>query len=143
MKRAVTLLSFLISLGFSNFVGSALSCDYTDRVPCKKLRIFNNNPANGNSIYVFFESFIQDPNKADLWMQAQFKVSDWVNFVSPRRFVMTRLRRAYIQIGNDEGLAPGASVEITVPFYTQLLTTTADNLGKVADQYVDWWNSGR
>jgi hypothetical protein len=143
MKRAVTLLSFLISLGFSNFVGSALSCDYTDPVPCKKLRIYNNNPANGNSIYVFFESFIQDPNKADLWMQAQFKVSDWVNFVSPRRFVTTRLRRAYIQIGNDEGLAPGASVEITVPFYTQLLTTTADNLGKVADQYVDWWNSGR
>src|SRR5215467_1541148 len=108
MKRVVSLLSLLISLGCSNFVGSALSCDYTDAVPCKKLRIVNNNPPNGNSIYVFFESFIQDPAKADLWMQAQFKVSDWDSgFVSPRRFVTTRLRRAYIQVGNDEGIAPG------------------------------------
>src|SRR5690348_6184360 len=139
MKRIVTLLSLLISLGFSNFVGSALACDYTDAVPCKKLRIYNNNPTYCNSINVFFESFIQDPKKADLWMQAQFKVSDWdSSFVSPRRFVTTRLRRAYIKIGNDEGIAPGAYVEITVPFYTQLLPTTDDNRGKIADQYIDW-----
>jgi hypothetical protein len=144
MKRAAILLSFLISLGFSNFVGSAVACDYTDPVPCKKLRIYNNNPTYGNSINVFFESFIQDPAKADLWMQAQFKVSDWnSSFVSPRRFVTTRLRRAYIKIGNWEGIAPGTFVDITVPFYTQLLTYTPDNLGKVADQFIDWWNSGR
>lgn len=145
MKRAAAALLLLFSLVFFGFAGTAAACAYTDPVPCKKLRIYNNNPPNGSNIYVFFESFIQLPTKADLWMQAQFKVTDWdSNFVSPRRFVTSRLRRAYIQIGNnDDGIAPGQSVEITVPFYTQLLTTTADNLGKIPDQYIDWWNSGR
>ncbi len=144
MKRAAATLFFLFSLVFFGFAGTAAACAYTDPVPCKKLRIYNNNPANGNNIYVFFESFIQLPTKADLWMQAQFKVTDWdSNFVSPRRFVTTRLRRAYIQIGDDEGIAPGQWVEVTVPFYTQLLTTTPENRGKIPDQYIDWWNSGR
>ena len=144
MKRTLTALLVLIFLVLYGFAGTAVACAYTDPVPCKKLRIYNNNPANGSNIFVFFESFIQLATKADLWMQAQFKVTDWnSNFVSPRRFVTTRLRRAYIQIGNDQGIAPGQSVDIAVPFYTQLLTTTADNLGKIPDQYIDWWNSGR
>ena len=144
MKRTITSLVLLFFLGFvGNASAQTVSCKTTDPVPCKTIRIYNNNPAGGNHIYVFFGSFIQDPNKADLWMQAQFKVHDWVNFVSPRRFVTTRLRRAYIQIGNDDGIAPGDWVEIAVPFYTQLLATTADDLGKVPDQYIDWWNSGR
>ncbi len=123
------------------------------RFRANDFEFYNNNPVNGPTIYVFFESFIQDPAKADLWMQALFnngpnpKVTDWVqtgsNYVSPRRFVTTMLRRAYVQVGNDEGIPPGGSVEITVPFYTQLLTTTNDNLGKIPDQYIDWWNSGR
>ncbi len=151
MKRTIITSLVLIFLIFVGFVGNAVAqvppvaCPKpTDHAPKKTLRIYNNNPTNGNNIYVFFESFIQDPNKADLWMQACFRVTDWdSNFVSPRRFVTTRLRRAYIQIGNDEGIAPGQSVKISIPFYTQLLTTTADNLGKVPDQYIDWWNSGR
>jgi hypothetical protein len=148
MHRTVTSVSLLFSLIFLGFVGNAaaqtVACSITETVPCKKLRIYNNNPINGNTIYAFFESFIQDPNKADLWMQAQFKVTDWnSSFISARRFVTTRLRRAYIQVGNDEGIAPGTSVDITIPFYTQLLATTADNVGKIPDQYIDWWNSGR
>ncbi len=151
MKRTIITSLVLTFLVLGGFVGIAaaqvppVACPKpTDPAPTKKLKIYNNNPTNGSNIYVFFESFIQDPNKADLWMQACFKVTDWdSNFVSPRRFVTTRLRRAYIQIGNDEGIAPGQSVEISIPFYTQLLTTTADNLGKMPDQYIDWWNSGR
>ena len=148
MKRAaisILLLTGVIFLGwFGNAAAQTVSCTLTDRVPCKKLRIYNNNPTNGSAIYAFFESFIQDPNKADLWMQAQFKITDWnASFISPRRFVTTRLRRGYIQVGNDEGIAPGTWVEITLPFYTQLLATTADNRGKLPDQYIDWWNSGR
>jgi len=148
MKRTIASLLLLFFSLFSGFAGNAAACDYTDPVPCKKLRIYNNQPANGNNIYVFFESFIQSPNlppsKADLWMQAYFKVQDWDNnFVSPRRFTTTRLRRGYIVIGNDEGIAPGQWAEIEIPFYTQLLTTTAANLGKISDQYIDWWNSGR
>jgi hypothetical protein len=146
MRRTFISLSLLLFVTFiSNAGAQTVSCDITDPVPCKKIRVYNNNPPGGNTIYTFFESFIQEGGtKADLWMQAQFKVSDWdQNFISPRKFVTTRLRRAYIVIGNDDGIAPRHWVEITVPFYTQLLATTADNLGKIPDQYIDWWNSGR
>jgi hypothetical protein len=162
MKR--TLASWLLpfSMAFLGFAGNGLAanepCTITNPVPCKILRIFNNNPVGGANIYVFFESFIQDPKKADLWMQAYFnigaapKVTDWVkvgdHYESSRRFATTRLRRGYIQVGNDvsgngEGIAPGTSVDIVIPFYTQLLTTTDANLGQIPDQYIDWWNSGR
>jgi hypothetical protein len=141
MKSIITCILLLF---FSIFAETAASCEYTDPVPCKKIRIYNNNPPGGTAIYVFFESFIQDPNKADLWMQSQFKITDWdSNFVSPRRFATTMLRRGYVEIGDDEGIAPGEWAEIAIPFYTQLLETTADNLGKLPDQYIDWWNSGR
>ena len=80
------------------------------------------------------------------------KVTDWTLkdnvYVSDRKFVTTRIRRGYIQIGSDvegngDGIAPGTSVDIVIPFHTQLLTTTDANLGKIPDQYIDWWNSGR
>lgn len=155
MRRAFTPLLLIFLFLFLGFAGTGFAankpCTATLPVPCKILRIFNNNPKGGSNIYAFFQSFIQksDGNHADLWMQAQFKVTDWnSSFVSPRRFGTTRIRRGYIQIGNDlagngEGIAPGTSVDIVIPFYTQLITTTAANLGKVPDQYIDWWNSGR
>ncbi len=161
MKRTISSLLFLlVLLGFAGngFAAPNPPCTKTAPVPCKILRIFNNNPAGGSNIYAFFESFIQDPLKADLWMQAFFnlppnpKVTDWTLkdnvYVSDRKFVTTRIRRGYIQIGSDvegngDGIAPGTSVDIVIPFHTQLLTTTDANLGKIPDQYIDWWNSGR
>ena len=147
MRRTTVFLSLLAFAGFIGSAGApAASCELTDPVPCKKIRIYNNNPPTGATIYAFFESFIQKDigTDADLWMQAYFKITDWdQNFLSPRKFATARLRRGYVQIGNDEGIAPGGWVEIALPFYTQLLETTADNLGKIPDQYINWWNSGR
>ncbi len=159
MMQTLTSRLLLFALAWVGFAGTGWAankpCTVTLPVPCKILRIVNNNPPNGSNIYVFFESFIQSPkftDKADLWMQAYFKVTDWQkvgdHYESPRRFFTTRLRRGYIQIGDDvagngEGSAPGTSVDIVLPFYTQLLATTDDNLGKIPDQYIDWWNSGR
>ena len=40
-------------------------------------------------------------------------------------------------------MPPKSSVTLTIPFYTQLLPTTPANLGKVNDQFVDWWNAMR
>jgi hypothetical protein len=146
VRQAIATLSVILCTGFITGAGAqTVSCEITDAVPCKKIRVYNNNPPNGNTIYTFFESFIQEGgNKADLWMQAQFKVSDWdKNLQSSRKFVTTMLRRGYIVVGDDEGIAPGSWVEITLPFYTQLLTTTPGDLGIIPDQYIDWWNSGR
>ena len=127
MRRTFTSLLLILFAGFIGGAGAqTVSCNITDAVPCKKIRIYNNNPPKGKPIYTFFESFIQEGgDKADLWMQAQFEITDWdENFMSPRKFVTTRLRRAYIVIGDDEGISPGGWVEITVPFYTQLIATT-------------------
>ena len=147
MKR--TILFFF--LFFVSFAGNAFSCEPEDQFPCKKLRIYNNhptdplNPANERRIYAFIQSYIQTGgDHADLWLQAYFKIIDWdSNFISPRKFATTRLRRGYIEIGNDEGIAPGQWVEVTIPFYTKLLPVTEDDRGKIPDQYIDWWNSGR
>ena len=128
MRRTTIFLSLLAFVGFIGSTGApAASCELTDPVPCKKIRIYNNNPPTGATIYAFFESFIQKDTgtDADLWMQAYFKITDWdQNFFSPRRFATTRLRRGNVQVGNDEGIAPGGWVEIALPFYTQLLQTT-------------------
>ena len=40
-------------------------------------------------------------------------------------------------------MPPNSSVTLTIPFYTQLLPTTPANLGKVNDQFIDWWNAMR
>src|SRR5215510_14538620 len=148
MKRAII---FFFLLFFLSFAGNAFSCEPEDQFPCKKLRIYNNhpvdptNPANERRIYAFVQSFKQKGGvHADLWLQAYFKITDWdSNFISPRKFETTRLRRGYIEIGNDEGIAPGQWVEITIPFYTKLLPVTEDDRGKIPDRYIDWWNSGR
>lgn len=151
MKRGVVVLLF--SLILSSFAGAAtaqtVSCKLTDPVPCKRIRIYNNNPASGNTIYAFIQapkiSNDVDKRNADSWMQAQFKITDWdSSFFSPRTFTNTRLRRAYIEITNAaKGIPPGGWVEITIPFYTKLKATTAANLGKAPDQFIDWWNAAR
>jgi hypothetical protein len=83
-------------------------------------------------------------------MQAQFKVRDWDNGKTQRLFKTTTLYRAYIETGKRKsgieptsGIDPGESVTITVPFYTQLKEVDGDDLGKVSDQFIDWWNAGR
>ncbi len=42
-------------------------------------------------------------------------------------------------INPTTGIAPGQSVFITVPLYTQLVVSPNPT---VPDQYIDWWNGG-
>jgi hypothetical protein len=123
----------------------------------KTIRIKNNDATA--TIYPVLVSSIYDKNKqaADLWMQAEcgIKTKDSFN----RLFPTTKVRRAYINIstamnnpakndpGIDEttqGVPPGATVTITVPFYTKISSNITDqNLGIDNDQFIDWWNSMR
>lgn len=126
----------LIALSLFAFCNPALS----EVVPTKKIRVYNNGVT---PLYIYLQSpVITEP---DLWMQAQFKVSDWdANFASQRKFQTSRLRRAYFEApSGPKGIKPNGWLEITLPFYTQLKATTPDNLGKVKDQFVDWWNANR
>ena len=48
MKRTIASLLLLLLLDFIGFLGGAgaqtVACDITDTVPCKKMRVYNNNP---------------------------------------------------------------------------------------------------
>jgi len=143
MKRIFIPILTIFSAGFAD--GVAAQAISVPAPPTKRIRIYN------NSTDLTLNAFIQSPiisNGADLWMQAQFKVSDWTSqggtFVSPRKFLTSKLYRAYVGIDNDvKGIKPGGWVEITVPFYTQLKDVSASDLGMVSDQFIDWWNANR
>jgi hypothetical protein len=126
---------------------SAATCDGgSGPVPIKKVRIYNNSNTPLN-VYVQspkIEGLL--PADADLWMQAACKITSWdSNFISDQKFLTTRLYRAYIEVNNaSKGVPPnGGYVEISIPFYTQLLPFDQSNLGRVKDQFIDWWNANR
>ena len=115
-------------------------------IPTKTIKIYNNSRTD--TIYPVLSAYI---GHVDLWMQAQFKVSDvnkqtFCNVDLESKSCTTqsgvpRLYRAYIN--PEKGVAPGEFVSITVPFYTQLLPTTPATLGTLSGQFIDWWNAQR
>ncbi|HMK88024.1 MAG TPA: hypothetical protein VK446_00110 [Methylocystis sp.] len=115
-------------------------------VPTKTLKVYNNSET---TLYMFLQSPEKSgSNVADLWMQSVCGVTDWTLnsgvYGSTRTFQTTRNYRAYIDTGfSDGGIPQHGWIEIAVPFYTQLKAVTAANLGKVPDQYIDWWNAAR
>jgi hypothetical protein len=105
--------------------------------PTKTLVIYNDSPER--TIYPVLAIGIKIGNP-DLWMQAQF-VSNFLNTNPYPPFPTTFVYRAYINQKN--GIPPKHSVEITVPFYSQLKQVTTDNIGVNNDQFIDWWNAAR
>ena len=127
--------AFLISAVLLAGIASASA----QTVPTKTVTLYNNST---DTVFAFIQAPIKSnvpglPPVRDLWMQAQFKVAD----PSTQTFQTTRLYRIYVN--RDSGIPPGGSVTINVPFYTQLLPTTASNLGTIPDQFIDWWNAMR
>ncbi len=105
-------------------------------VPTKTITFYNNSA--GRTLYPVIQApIINGDNVRDLWMQAQFQVAD----VKSQDFNTTRLYKIYVNRNN--GVPPGTSVTLTLPFYTQLLPVSPANLGKVDDQFIDWWNAMR
>jgi hypothetical protein len=105
-------------------------------VPTKTITFYNNS--TDRTLYPVIQAPIQNgANVRDLWLQAQFQVSD----VTTQIFNTTLLYRIFVNRG--AGVPPGTSVTLTLPFYTQLLPTTPANLGRVDDQFIDWWNAMR
>ncbi|GLI93827.1 hypothetical protein [Methylocystis echinoides] len=145
-KLSVPLLSLCCVIAASH--ASAATCDGgSGPVPTKTIRIYNNSTGPLN-VYVQSPKIEGiKPADADLWMQAACKITSWdpITFISDQRFLTKKLYRAYIEINNaSKGIAPnGGYVDINIPFYTQLLTYDSSDLGKVPDQFIDWWNANR
>lgn len=109
---------------------------HAQAVPTKTITFYNNS--TDRTLYPVIQAPIMSgANVRDLWLQAQFNVPN----VATQIFNTTLLYRIYINRTN--GVPPGGSVTVTLPFYTQLLPANAGNLGKVNDQFVDWWNAMR
>ena len=101
-----------------------------NNIPVKVIAFYNNST---ETIYPVIEAPILTPS--DPWLQAQFQITDLVTYP----FASTRIYRAYVNSTN--GIPPGQSVLVSVPFYTDLVASPAG--GSVADQYIDWWNAMR
>jgi hypothetical protein len=105
-------------------------------VPTKTITFYNNS--TDRTLYPVIQAPIQNgTNVRDLWLQAQFQVAD----VTSQIFNTTLLYKIYVN--RNGGVPPNSSVTLTIPFYTQLLPATPANLGKVNDQFIDWWNAMR
>lgn len=105
-------------------------------VPTKTVTFYNNSKSE--TLYPVIQApIMKGVGVHDLWMQAQLKVDD----LNERVFNTTLLYKIYVN--KKTGIPPYHSVTLTIPFYTKLLSTSAENLGKVDDQFVDWWNAMR
>jgi len=109
-------------------------------VPTKTITIYNNSDTE--TLYTMIQSSKKQsipglPAVADLWMQAQFAVTN----PSTQTFNSSLLYEIYVN--PNSGIPPHKSVTITLPFYTQLLQYDSSNLGTVSDQFIDWWNAMR
>ncbi len=127
----------LLALGIFGLQGEARA-QLAPAPPTKTVTITNNSD---QTLFPVIQAPIQHGlDVHDLWLQAQLGVKE-ADYLS-RPFQTTKLYR--IWINHDKGgVAPHQSVTITLPFYTQLQPSTPDNLGKVEDQFVDWWNAMR
>ncbi len=105
-------------------------------IPTKTITFYNNSLQQ--VLYPVIQAPIQNgTNVRDLWLQAQFNVAN----VATQIFNTTLLYKIYVN--RNGGIPPGGSLTITLPFYTQLLASNASNLGRVNDQFIDWWNAMR
>jgi hypothetical protein len=108
------------------------------QMPNMTIKIFNDDP-DGHYIFPVLTTG-QGPK--DIWMQAIFKVPEALTGGAAGENPKCPYGRAHnyrFYINPTTGIAPGQSVFITVPLYTQLVVSPDPT---VADQYIDWWNGG-
>jgi hypothetical protein len=108
------------------------------QMPNMTIKIFNDDP-DGHYI---FPVLTTGQGSKDIWMQAIFAVPQALTGGPTGENPICPYGRAHnyrFYINPTAGIAPGKSVFITVPLYTQLVVSPNP---KVADQYIDWWNGG-
>jgi hypothetical protein len=84
-------------------------------------------------------------NPASQWMQACFRVS--FNNLATQRYPRDSQYRIYVNCCNtgENGIPPGGSVKITLPFYSPLVQTinpNPDTKNGIAAQFINWWQGG-
>jgi hypothetical protein len=101
-----------------------------EAVPSKTISIYNNTD---KPIYVILQSSM---NPVDEWLQGANQVPN--DKLSLYKYGHTQLYRIYIN-GTD-GIPAQGVVNLSVPFYSQLVPNPNPAL---PDQYINWWNGSR
>jgi hypothetical protein len=124
--RAVLLTSLGLALGYLN---SANAQGLT--VPLMTIKIFNDDPN-----HYIYPVLTTGQGAVDIWLQAFFKIPEAQ--VSNHPYPRTQSFRIYVNPAMG-GIAPGQSVTLTIPLYTQLVSYVDP---MQPNQYIDWWNGG-
>ena len=104
----------------------AQTCPTGTAVPVQTVKIFNDTPD-----YVFAELEV-GLNNPDQWIQMACNITQ--TQAKTFTYATTLTNRFYIN--GDKGIAPGGSVVITLPLYTQLAASVDP---AKANQYAEWW----
>ena len=154
-KRAA--LAGLLALALVGFAGprsasaaptATFDCTNGGAGPNLTLKIINNS--SSYSIYPVVTAGARDDQPslatgASQWMQACFRVS--FNNLASQRYPRDSQYRFYVNCcGADEnGIPPGGSVVITLPFYSPLvqnIIANPDTKNGIPAQFINWWQGG-
>jgi hypothetical protein len=130
--RAYATFLIVLGLGLGCADGAAAQI-VPPTIPTMTIKIFNDDPDQ----YIFPVLATGKHTGADIWMQAIFQITRAQIATGKFPYVTNSVYRIYIEPTN--GIAPGESVSITIPLYTQLVATPDPTQ---PDQYIDWWNGG-
>ncbi|HHF7374962.1 hypothetical protein [Legionella bozemanae] len=112
----------VLSLGAEISVAESIVCkDYNGNsmtVKPKTITIYNNS--ENTTIYPVLAT---SKNEVNEWIQGCFRTAE----PYPTKYVYK------LYVNEDTGIAPGSSVTITLPLYSEL----------AKDRYITWWNGGR
>src|SRR5215204_1775850 len=113
-------------------------------IECTDYGVYNlkitNDTADNPTKYNIFPVITTPTNGPDEWLQAAFNVP--VADLGTRKYGHDKVYLIYIK--PLVGLAPGESVTVSLPVCSRLVPATPTSpIGKVNDEYIDWWNGGR
>ena len=107
----------------------AQTCPTGTAVPHQTIKIFNDSLQ-----YVFAELEV-GTNDPDRWIQMACNITQ-AQAQGPNAFTYKETLNNRFYINGDKGIAPGGSVVITLPLYTQLAASVDPTQ---ANQYAEWW----
>ncbi len=133
-RRRTTGLAAFMCLSAVGYTGNASAQVATP--PTKEIVIYNDSPTE--TIYPMLQApEMSDPKNPDIWLQGYFAVTN----DSTQVFNTSNVYEVFFN--KDHGIAPGKSISIAVPFFTQLKQPGAGGVGATTDEYIDWWNAMR
>jgi hypothetical protein len=131
----------LVSFAGARSASAAPTFDCTNNGQGPNMTIVIYNNSAGFNIYPVL--FAGAPSDTDQWMRGCFRIS--FNNLAANPFPRPSQFRMYVNCcdTNQNGIPPGGSVTITLPFYSPLVQQINPNPGpKDPLQFIDWWQGG-